>query len=314
MAWKTFVLITVAGICLVMLNTGCAPQTNLSLNFTPNNVVTYKAASEVITDYRFEQPSIKKLVEKQFGSKVELEFDQQTESLDKQGNAMAKITIREIKYFLVNRTGVTFDFDSKRESDRSDPFVGLIGQSYKIQISPTGTIKVIDTKSALHAVKGQRATKLAEALLRDKNLVRIHQVLALPDTAGIAAEPGYTWTKKQDTHKQLQWAPKTFQKTYTVSDVKQQNNRQIAFIQMNAIEEVEPGTAGTSALPGELKNLFAPEESFTGQMILELDTGVVQQYNEKFAGTYTAIDQKAQKDPDILTMGFTDAVSIELVN
>jgi len=82
---------------------------------------------------------------------------------------------------------------------------------------------------------------------------------------------------------------------------------------MNASEDTGSGDGQNPTLPGPLGQLFDPEESFTGQMVIELGTGVVQKYSEKFIGTYTAVDPMAKKDPDILTMGFTDAVSIDLV-
>jgi len=190
------------------------------------------------------------------------------------------------------------------------PLAKLIGQSYTIQISPNGSVKVLDTKEAVSAVKSGQDKKIATALLAHSGLSRIHKIYALPDTAGIAAKKDYSWTTSQKSHPRLQWAPKTFQKTYTVTGVK--NN--LASIEMNADEDTGSDQGQSPALPGPLGQLFDPQESFTGQMVIELDTGVVQKYGEKFVGTYTAVDPMAKKEPDILTMGFTDAVSIELVD
>ena len=317
---KVSVLMVVAGIGLSIFVTGCAPeaelsrpaadQANLSLNFIPGSAVTYKALSEVLIDYRFEQPSVNKLEEKRSGSKIELEFVQQVESVDPAGNAVAKITIRGIKHLITSKTGVLFDFDSSREADMAKPLAKLIGQSYTIQISPNGDIKVIDVKEASNVVKSGRDEKIAAALLSDKSLSRIHRIHALPDAAGIAAKKGYSWTMSQKSHPRLQWAPKTFQKKYTVTDVKSK----VVSIAMNANEDTGSDDEQSPALPGPLGQLFDPEESFNGQMVIELDTGIVQKYSEKFVGTYTAVDPMAKKDPDILTMGFTDAVSIELVD
>jgi hypothetical protein len=321
---KVSVLMVVAGICLSIFVTGCAPeaelsrpavdQANLSLNFIPGSAVTYKALSEVLIDYRFEQPSVKKLEEKRSGSKIELEFVQQVESVDPAGNAVAKITIRGIKHLITSKTGVLFDFDSSREADMAKPLAKLIGQSYTIQLSPDGNVKVVDVKEAAGVVKSGRDKKIAAALLSDKSLSRIHRIHALPDTAGIAPKKGYSWTMSQKSHPRLQWAPKTFQKTYTVASVENKGTHQIASVAMNANEDTGSDDDQSPALPGPLGQLFDPQESFNGQMVIELDTGIVQKYSEKFVGTYTAVDPMAKKDPDILTMGFTDAVSIELVD
>ncbi len=303
----------IAGICLSIIATGCAPEANLSMNFTRDSAATYKVASELIATHRFEQPSVNKLEEKQAGSKIELEFNQQIESVDANGNATAKITIIGIKYFAVSLKGVSFDFDSSREADMKKPFARLIGQSYIIQIAPDGSVKVIDTKKAGSVVKGGIDGKVAKALLSDSNLSRIHQILALPESVGVACRKGYSWTKSQKTHSRLKWAPKTFQKTYTVTGIESKGGHQIASITMTASEDTG-AEKGQSPLPGVFSDILDPEESFTGQMVIELDTGLVRKYSEKFVGTYTAVDPIAKKDPDIFTMGFTDTVTIERVN
>jgi hypothetical protein len=117
----------------------------------------------------------------------------------------------------------------------------------------------------------------------------------------------------QKTHPRLKWAPKTFEKTYTVTGVENKGGHQIASITMTASEDTG-AEKGQSPLPGVFSNILDPEESFTGQMVIELDTGLVHKYSEKFVGTYTAVDPIAKKDPDIFTMGFTDTVTIERVN
>jgi len=286
------------------------------MNFAQDSAVTYKVASELIATHRFEQPSVNKLEEKQAGSKIELEFSQQIKSVDANGNATAKITILGIKYFAVSLKGVSFDFDSSRKADKAKPFAKLIGQSYTIQIAPDGAIKVINTKKAGSVVKGGMDGKVAKALLSDSNLSRIHQIHALPESVGVACRKGYSWTKSQKTHPRLKWAPKTFEKTYTVTGVENRGEHQIASITMTAGEDTG-AEKGESPMPGIFSNMLDPEESFTGQMVIDLNTGLVHKYSEKFIGTYTAVEAvgpNAEKDPDIFTMGFIDIVTVERVN
>ena len=309
---KVSVLTIIAGICISITATGCAPEANLSMNLAPDSSATYKVASELIATHRFEQPSVNKLEEKQAGTKIELGFDQQIESVDANGNATAKITILGIKYFAVSLKGVSFDFDSSRKADKAKPFAKLIGQSYTIQIAPDGGVKVIDTKKASSVVKGGMDGKVAKALLSDSNLSRIHQVLALPEP-GVACRKGYSWTKSQKTHPRLKWAPKTFKKTYTVTRVENKGEHQIASIAMTAGEDTD-AEKGESPMPGIFSNMLDPEESFTGQMVIDLDTGLVDKYSEKFIGTYTAVDPIAKENPDIFTMGFIDTITVERVN
>ena len=69
---KVSALTIVAGICISITATGCAPEANLSMNFAPDSTATYKAASELIATHRFEQPSVNKLEEKQAVQKSSL--------------------------------------------------------------------------------------------------------------------------------------------------------------------------------------------------------------------------------------------------
>ena len=68
---------------------------------------------------------------------------------------------------------------------------------------------------------------------------------------------------------------------------------------------------------GVFAKMFDSEENFTGQMVLDLNTGKVQKYNEELAASYVAAESPREqvkgKGPDILTMGFTHAVSLEMI-
>ena len=63
MARKVFVCIAGISVCTIMLLTGCTSQVELALNPDPGNVTTYKVATEVIKDFKFEQPSLDKVKE-----------------------------------------------------------------------------------------------------------------------------------------------------------------------------------------------------------------------------------------------------------
>jgi hypothetical protein len=115
--------------------------------------------------------------------------------------------------------------------------------------------------------------------------------------------------------------PKTFEKIYTLTDLKKQNNQTIAVIDMNAVpsskraEELNPKDQQAMSF---FSNMFDEKDSYSGKMVLNLTTGLIKSYNEslkvEWFAAETADEQKSDKGPDQLTMGFTSIYSIEKVD
>ena len=121
--------LAVMGICTMLL-AGCeaqAPQiakpapagrvANLALGFEPGDTTSYKLVMETDKGYRYEQSSKSKTDEEHTGTTLEMTFTQQIKNVDEQGSAVAKITIKSLKYFSPVKNDVRGDFDSSNERD-----------------------------------------------------------------------------------------------------------------------------------------------------------------------------------------------------
>ena len=156
----------------------------------------------------------------------------------------------------------------------------------------------------------------------DKNLVGFHEIQALPDLEASTVQVGKSWKRIKTSHPRLQWAPKSFAKVYTVEQIKKQNDSDVAVVKMVASETSEKANDSPegydAATMGIFSKMFDPQETFEGKLVLDLGSGKVLDYEEKFVGMYTAIDvprgKDADKAPDTLMMGFTYIVSLKKVD
>jgi len=322
MSRKVLVWFETMGICLLVLFAGCATearrelaQADLALKFAVGDVAKYKVTQEDIKDFRFEQPSLDKVRLEPRSTTVEIKFLQQIESVDEQGNATAKITIRGIKYLVMDKNKIDVDFDSKRKADRKKPFAKLIGKSYKIRISPDGSVKVLDANKIRNAVRSGPPDR-ASNLVDDKVIQRRHEILSLPDVDSHVLRQGDTWSRiKTPPHRLM--VQKSFEKVYTLKKVEDREGRRLALVDMNATESGLPAQGVSRISPGGMgifANLFDTEETYTGEMVLDLNTGKVAKYNEKLVTKYVAAEPKPDKGPDVLTITLTYATSVEMLD
>ena len=303
-------------VCFAMLISGCGSSTaiDLSLKFTPEESATYKSTSGFIKDYRFEQPNLGKLREEQTKTAIEMTFDQTIESVDAEGNAIANITIKQLVVNIVNKNENKFAFDSTNEKDASSPMASLLGKSYKIQISPIGDVKVLDAEDARTAIKTGYEKKLAGSILDDKSIIQRHQVESLPKDIAPNLAVGASWDKVVPSPPGL-LAPKSYKKTYTLSDVEMVDNTNIATVKMVASEDAEPVKEVSSGSMGMFAKMFDNEDSYNGSMTIDLNTGTLRKAEETLVSTYLAQETPDNGDPakgpDTLTMTFTNRIVLE---
>ena len=268
---------------------GLAPKADISLTFTADDRTMYKVAVKAMKDFRFEQPSLGKLKEEQTGSAIELKFLQEIESVDNNGNAVARITVKGLKCLVKNKSGVVFDYDSESESGKKHYLSKLLGKSYKIKLNRNGGVQVVDAS----AIRKVSAEKIVKNFLSEPRIVRRHEILSLPKSGQSILKEGNSWSRIKASPPGL-LSPKNFDKVYTLSDVSKNN---IATVKMEAIptnkapEEAPTGDQGM----GVFAKMFDSEENFTGQMVLDLNTGKVQKYNEELAASYVAAESPREQ-------------------
>ncbi len=307
MSRKVFVTLTGLTIVLAIIVSGCGSSTSLSLNFSPEDSTSYKSVSEIVKDFRFEQPNLDKLREEQTKTTVEMDFTQTIQSVDAEGNATAKITIDSLAINIINKNENRFSFDSSK--DKAGPMGKLLGQSYQIQIAPNGTVKVLEAEQAASAVTASYEKKIIKNILDEVNIVQRHEVAALPKDTVPKLKAGKSWNQVIPSPPGL-LAPKSYKKTYTLSKV----SGGVATVEMVAAEDAEPvkGSSGTGM--GMFAKMFDNEDDYTGSMVIDTDTGTVLSSEETLVSTYLAQEMPEKGDPakgpDTLTMQFTHKVKL----
>lgn len=305
------------GVILSVL-AGCVPTAEMELNLAEQRETVYRVVAESGKDYEFIQPSINKTKERHTVGRAEMVFAQKIESVDKQGGATAVVTIKELKYLSEDPQGKAFDFDSTAEGSKADPLFALVGQSYKIKITPNGRVEVLDAKAVRDVVKDGLAGKIADKWLSDEEIRNRHQVLALVDAGKTLYKKGDKWSTIAASPQGM-LKPKSFEKVYTLTDIKQQGGSKIAVVDMNAV----PSSKRAADMPedeskmGFFANMFEEKDNYTGNMVLNLTTGEIQSYQELLKSEWLAVEppdeQKSDKGPDQLMMGFSNLYSIEKV-
>ncbi|MGA2916700.1 MAG: hypothetical protein ABSE89_11810 [Sedimentisphaerales bacterium] len=289
----------------------------MMLRFSPQQETNYKVVSESTKDYSFVQPSINKSKERHTVWRTEMVFAQKIESVDRQGNATADITIKKLKYLSQDPEGKMLDFDSAAESGKKDALFVIIGQSYKIKITPDGKVEVIDAKAAREAVKGESsAAKIAGRLLSDDEIIGRHQVLALNDAGKNPAKKGDKWSTVAASPAGM-LRPKTFEKVYTLTDIKKGNGSNIATVTMEGSPSSKhiPEGSEKESVTSFFANMFDEKDNYNGKMVLNLTAGEIENYQELLKVEWLAVEplkeKESDKTPDQLTMGFTNLYSIE---
>ena len=266
----------------------------------------------MIKDYRFEQPNLGKIKEEQTKNRLEMEFTQTVQDVDTNGNATVLITITDLKIDMISKNQPQFSFDSQNEKDKNAPMAKLLGQSYTIQITPTGRIQVLDTKSAKAAVTSSYEKKIAKSLLETKAITERHQIAALPQSPKGVLNIKDTWSQTVPSPPGL-LATKSYDKTYTLTEI--HNN--IATVNMVATESADPAEEGGQDTGGMaiFAKIFDNQDDYTGSMQIDLTSGQALKFEETLVSTYMAHEMPEggdpEKGPDTLMMNLTNHVRLE---
>jgi hypothetical protein len=296
------------------------PAIELELKYTPQDSTTYKYTAEAQRGIKWEGPLSKESAFKGgiTSSRVEMTFTQQIQSTDEKGNAVAKITIKSLKHLSIIRDNPAMDFDSSREKDQNNALAKLIGQSYTIEITPDGRVtKVIDANQAQEAVNGTSpATKTALAMLTADAITERHTIPAMPAKDNNKLRKGDNWKSLKSFSFGLMGS-KTYQRTYTLEDVTDKDNRRIALVEMKA----DPTTEMAEELHkekaiGDFSKMFENTETYTGRLEVDLTAGKIEKCIETLESEWIAVEPMAgkpdeEKEPAVLTMTANRLYSLE---
>lgn len=328
----------VAVLCALLMTTGCtdrseqAPRTGvqpeeqklpvrLALKFVPEDSTTYRITRENDKSVKWEGPpesTPKSFTGGHTGNGMEMTFTQHVQSINGTGNAVAKITIKELKYLARVRDNVVLDFDSSREKDMGSPLGKLIGQSYTIELTASGQVsKVIDADDARAAVQGDSSAHKAAANLLSADTIReMHAVSALPPAGKDRLHTGESWSSIESFSFDLMGA-KSYEKIYTLKEIQEAANHRVAIARMEAV----PSAENAKELHKEqevalFSNMFDNTETYTGELTLDLTDGKIKQWREELRIEWFIVDPNPQdkQQPAALKMMAARLHSIERVD
>ena len=246
------------------------PTIQLALKFTPGDLTTYKITKENERGVIWGGPLTSKpkgFTGGHSGNRIELTFNRQIQSVDDEGNAVAAITIKGLKYSVKTQNNIVLDFDSSREKDRNEPLGKLIGQSYTIEITPWGQVtKVIDVSGARAAQANTRAARLLSAeVIKDQ-----HSIPALSAAEKNQLHTGENWSDI----KTFSFGPmgsKTYERIYELKEITDTDGRRIAIIEMSVIPSSEKAKElHKEQVTGIFSQMFDnPVETYTGRLKLD---------------------------------------------
>jgi hypothetical protein len=337
---KIFKWSAIAVVCSLLLAAGCAPVgkeaaklevepekqipkaaakkvATVALRFSPADSTTYRIISEVERGIKWEgavpeEPTFK---DGRNYTRLEMTFAQEIQSVDNKGDAVAKITVKELKYSSIIKDSPPFEFDSsKPQEDPNYQLNKLIGQSYIIKIAPTGEVtEVIDRKEAETSVrKATSPPRIALRLLGSNAIKDRHGTLVLPDVNQNQLHIGDNWSKTKDFSFGMMGS-ESYEKIYTLNKIENRDNRQIALIGMNAIPSSETSKE-------QVADLFKSSDStktYNGELELDLTAGKVKKYLEKLKSEWVIAFPSAEKEtqePAVLTMSDIRFYSLEEID
>ena len=288
----------------------------LALHFTAGAKSTYTILNLSGKDYEFDQPSIDKKKIKNTLGKTEMAVSQEVQSVTADGVALMKVTIEAIKFLSQSSEGEPFSYDSTVDSTGMVPLSKLVGLSYTFEITPAGEVTNIDAVAARQAVQGGRGDDVIVRRISDSEIRKRHQVLALPDSQENAFAIGQTWSEIEASPQGMLEA-KSFEKVYTLTDVLTRDGKKIAVITMRAIPSAERADnlpEGANKI-GFFSKMFEYSDDYKGKLVLNLETGAIEEYAESLFAQWIAAEppdeQKSDKGPDVLTMGYKAEHSIK---
>ena len=118
----------------------------------------------------------------------------------------------------------------------SNPLSKLIGLSYTIELTPQGDVsKIIDVNEVLSIVKGTSQAHMTGARLFEESAIKQrHQIPVLVTTHEKQMRPGDSWSSVKTLSFGMMGS-KSYERIYTLEEVKNMNGQKIAVVNMKAV-------------------------------------------------------------------------------
>ena len=286
----------------------------LALKFVPGQSEKYRVITEVLRSV--ESGSIQKKAKSRrrtgkTGDYIEMVFTQTVKSVNPKGNAVVKITINEVKFRSVEKNKVTLDFDStkktKNSADKSNidkngvvknkpgALAKLIGKSYTIELSPkTRVVRILDIQDARSVIDKNKQGTAVSTLLSADSIVLRHEVHPLSSSKTQTVRKGDKWNEKKKFNFGMM-GKKSYNKTYTLKQLREQDKKQLALVEMEAGPSAENVRDAVGQPINVFSKLFDCNDKYTGSMSFDADSGRVLEYTENLDIKWVAVDPISAK-------------------
>jgi len=250
----------------------------LALRFSEGQRAVYKVTVEAEKRIEWVGPAENKPALFQGGrnaSRIEITFEQRAENISPDGDALLKITLKALAYVGRMRDDIALEFDSSAEKDQDSPLALLIGQGYRIRMSPKGEVlEVLDVTEARDAVAGPSAAhQTAGKLLAESVIKNRHRVAALASLNAETVRPEQQWSNVKTFDFGMMGA-KSYERQYRLAEVVKCKTGRVAVIDMEAIPSaVMAEQIHAQQTTNMFAGMFDNTGSYTGRVELDLDGG-----------------------------------------
>jgi len=277
------------------------PPVPLRLTFVPGQTATYKVTTEIEKSMVWEGDTSQK--PREFtggatGSRITITFEQQVQEVDEKGQGLLEVTIKSLTYLGRVRSKVVLDFDSSRAEDQDRPLAKLIGQSYKIKMTPKGMVlSMIDMAAIRQAVQGDLPeNRTALRLISDSRVKERHEVTALTclDAETVSLEDRWSDVKKFS----FDWMGfKAYERVYTLEKIGPSEGASMATIEMRGIPSSSLAAEMAQSKPtNPFAGMTDSTGSYDGRLDLNLDTRQVQRSIEALKVQWLMVDPRSAQN------------------
>ena len=286
----------------------------LALKFVPGDLTTYKVVVESERSVQFDEPEPNRS-----GSRLEMTYFQRIKSINNKGNASVLITIKDLKFTSIEKNAPLVKFDSSVKGDMHNPMARLIGESYTIELTPSGDVAdVTDFAKAQFAIKSaSRAGKAATALVQKKSIKDRHEIVSLPAADKNQLKPSDNWSKLKSFDFGMMGS-KSFERIYKLKEVNQVGNQEEAIVEMEGIPSAETLKDQREAQRDAFANMADSTDTYTGRLKLDLTTGKVEEFREELVTQWVIVSPDSRpgsgEAPEALIMKSTQLHSLERVD
>jgi hypothetical protein len=281
----------------------------LALKFTVGDTTTYRLISDAERSVKWEGPlpSNSGFKGGSRHNRVEMTFTQEILSVNEEGNAVAKITVDALKYFMVVKDKTEVDFDSSDVKDPEGQFAKMLGHHYTIELTPAGeVVNLVDAEDIRSSVRrARRVPRKALAFLRPEPLKQRHTIPALSAAGKKQRSTGENWSDIKTFSFGLMGS-KSYEKIYTVKDIKETDGRQVAVVEMNAIPTAETAQQlHKEETTPDFSEEFDSKATYNGRLKMDLTAGSVEECSEEMQSGWTVAlpsEEKPDQEPSVLTM------------